>query len=353
MVAASRSVQASPDDRATLPVRPPLVRSGLVRSRTANDGGVSVARYRWRPGNAAEDELRRIAAGQVESALDDLADDDRHRAVHSARKRGKKLRALLRLVRGSAPDLYRRENRALRDAMRRLSDDRDAGVAVETFDDLLSSVGADAIPTDLAPVRAALVERRDAVLDAELDQRLAAVQADLAAARDRIGGWEGDGEGFEVVQGGLAKTYGRARDRMDDAYEEATSEAFHLWRKRVKYHRYHVRLLQDLWPGMLRARRKQLHELTDLLGDDHDLSVLRQDLVAEPDRYGGVEGVASLAALLDRRRAELQAAAEPLGRRCFAEPPDAFVARLRTYWEVAAADQDVGPLADATVPAGR
>lgn len=317
------------------------------------DGGVTVARYRWQPGNAAEDELRRIAVGQVESGLNDLADDERHRAVHSVRKRGKKLRAVLRLVRGCAPDLYRRENRALRDTMRRLSDDRDAGVAVETFDHLLGSVGADAVPADLAPVREALVERRDAVLGAELDQRLAAVEADLAAAHDRVTGWEVDGEGFEVVQGGLARTYGRARDRMDDAYEEATSEAFHLWRKRVKYHRYHVRLLQDLWPGMLRARRQQLHELTDLLGDDHDLAVLRHDLVAEPDRYGGVEPVATLSALLDRRRAELQAAAEPLGRRCFAEPPDAFVARLRTYWDVAASDRDVGPLADATVPAGR
>ena len=312
-----------------------------------------MARYRWRPGNAADDELRRIAAGQVESGLDDLADDDRHRAVHSVRKRGKKVRAVLRLVRGSAPALYRRENRALRDAMRRLSDDRDAGVAVETFDDLMAAVGADAVPADLAPVRSALVERRAAVLDAEFEQRLAAVQADLAAALDRIAGWEVDGDGFEVVQGGFARTYRRARDRMDDAYEEATSEAFHLWRKRVKYHRYHVRLLQDLWPGVLRARRQQLHELTDLLGDDHDLAVLRQDLVAEPDRYGGVDGVTTVCALLDRRRAELQAAAEPLGRRCFAEPPDAFVDRLEAYWDVVDLDREVGPLADATVPAGR
>ena len=312
-----------------------------------------MARYRWQPGNAADDELRRIAAGQVESGLDDLADDDRHRAVHSVRKRGKKVRAVLRLVRGSAPALYRRENRALRDAMRRLSDDRDAGVAVETFDDLLASVGADAVPADLAPVRAALVDRRGAVLGAELDQRLAAVQADLADARERIAGWEVDGEGFEVVQGGLTRTYGRARDRLDDAYEEASSEAFHLWRKRVKYHRYHVRLLQDLWPGMLRARRRELHELTDLLGDDHDLAVLRHDLVADPDRYGGVEPVATVCALLDRRRAELQAAAEPLGRRCFAEPPHAFVDRLGAYWDVVDLDREVGPLADATVPAGR
>lgn len=312
-----------------------------------------MARYRWQPGSAAAQELRRIAAGQIDAGLDDLADDDRHRAVHRARQRGKKVRALLRLVRGCAPELYRRENRALRDAMRQLSDDRDAGVAVETFDELRSAMGLDVQLADLATVRSALVERRDAVLDPGLEQRLAAVQDDLAAARDRIADWELDEAGFEVVEGGLAKTYGRARDRMDDAYEEATSEAFHLWRKRVKYHRYHVRLLQGLWPAGLRARRKQLHELTDLLGDDHDLAVLRQDLVADPDRYGGVQSVAAVCALLDRRRAELQAAAQPLGLRCFAETPGSFVDRLRTYWEVTVSERDTGLLADATVPAGR
>jgi CHAD domain-containing protein len=314
---------------------------------------VTVARYRWQLGNAADSELRRIARGQVDSGLDDLTDDDRHGAVHSVRKRGKKVRALLRLVRGSEPELYRRENRALRDAMRRLSDDRDAGVAVETFDQLLASMGADAQLADLPAVRAALVERRDAVVDEGFEERLTAVRADLAAARERIASWEVDDQGFELVRGGLAKTYDRARDRMDDAYEEATSEAFHLWRKRVKYHRYHVRLLQGVWPVAFRARRTALHELTDLLGDDHDLAVLRDDLVAEPDRYGGVEPVATLCALLDRRRAELQAAAAPLGRRCFAEPTGSFVDRVGTYWEVARSERDAGPLADATVPAGR
>jgi CHAD domain-containing protein len=313
-----------------------------------------MAVYRWHPGSAAQDELRRIARVQVDRALGELDEGDRHHAVHAARKRGKKVRALLRLVRPAAPELYQRENAAFRDMMRRVSADRDAGVAVETYDDLVARFSEDGVADELAPVRAALARRRSDILGEELDARLHAIRMELMAARDRVNDWELEGDGFDVLEGGLAKTYGRARARMDDAYDDATSAAFHQWRKRAKYHRYHLRLLQDAWKPVVKAHRRQAHELTDLLGDDHDLAVLRQDLVAEPERFGGDRLVAALCGLLDRRRAELQSAARGVGRRCFAEDPERLVSRLRTYWESACATAGGGgPLSDPTVTPGR
>jgi CHAD domain-containing protein len=312
-----------------------------------------MATYRWHPGASPRDELRRIARTQVERSLAAVADPDRHAAVHQVRQRGKKVRALLRLVRLQAPELYERENAAFRDATRRVAADRDAGVALETYDALVERFVDASASSGLAPVRAALVERRDAVLDDQLEERLEAVRADLEASLGRIEGWELEGEGFDVVAGGLAKTYGRAHDRMVDAYEQRTSEAFHEWRKRVKYHRYHMKLLQDAWPAVVKARRSQLHELTDLLGDDHDLAVLRADLIADPERYGGELAVATACALLDRRRAELQADAQLLGQRCFAESTDRFVERFERYWQVAEVPTRTGPLAAETVPGGR
>jgi CHAD domain-containing protein len=311
--------------------------------------------YRWQPGVSPRHEVRRIARHQVESGLADLDDPDRHKAVHQLRKRGKKVRALLRLVRLSAPDLYECENVAFRDAMRRIGTDRDAAVALETHEALVARFDLDADTVHgLASVRAALVQRRDRVLDSDLEEKLGAIRTDLETALERIETWEleEDGEGFEVVAGGLGKTYGRARDRMADAYEERSSEAFHQWRKRVKYHRYHVRLLQDVWPQVMKAHRKQLHELSDLLGDDHDLAVLRQDLVAEPERYGGEDAVAMVCALLDRRRAELQADAQLLGRRCFTDTTDQYVERIEAYWQAATHAGSTGPLADQTVASG-
>ena len=46
----------------------------------------------------------------------------------------------------------------------------------------------------------------------------------------------------------------------------ATPEIFHDWRKRVKDHWYHSRLLQGFWPAGIRPHRKAVKELSELLG---------------------------------------------------------------------------------------
>ena len=307
----------------------------------------------WQPGQPAQDEFRRIACAEIDRGLEVLGDEDRHRAVHTVRQRGKKVRALLRLVRDAAPQLYRRENAAFRDTMRRISEDRDAGVAVETYDALLSRFSEDGMAEELAPIRSVLAERRQEVLGEDLEARLEGIRAELVAARERVEGWELEGAGFAVFEGGVARTYRRARARMHAAYDEGTSSAFHLWRKRAKYHRQHLRLLEAAWPEVVEPHRQQVHALTDLLGDDHDLAVLRADLTAAPARFAGARRVAALCGLLDRRRAELQAAAHALGQRCFAEEEGCIVARLGSYWDVATAGAEAGPLSDPAVAPGR
>ena len=311
-----------------------------------------MAAFRWDATTTPGYELRRIARAQIDRGLDALDDEDRHRAVHEVRQRGKKVRALLRLVRPAEPELYQRENAAFRDMMRDISRVRDHGVAVETYDALLSRFGEDGMAEELAPIRAALDERRGQALEDDLDARLDTIRRQLQEARERVASWQLDADGFEVFEGGLAKTYGRARARMDDAYADATSSTFHLWRKRAKYHRHHLRSLEAAWPAVLKARRREVHELTDLLGNDHDLAVLRADLTDDPDRFAGERRVGALCGLLDRRRAELQAAARPLGQRCFAEEPDALVASVRVWWRAASSTPAAGPLSDPTVVPG-
>jgi CHAD domain-containing protein len=291
-----------------------------------------MASYRiLRPDRVAE-EVRRVATDQVERGLAELDGDDPDEGIHQVRKRCKKLRALVRLVRDADEDLYRRENAAFRDTARRASHLRDDAAMVEAFD-ALATVYEDHV--DLAsydPIRAALAARRDENAP-DLDEVLAAMRDDLEAAHRRIAAWDLPEGGFDLLAGGLARTYRRSRKRRLDAYAAGTTEAFHEWRKRVKYHRYQVRLLQDAWPQVLRARRRELHTLGELLGDDHDLAVLRARLHDDPGGHGGTELVAALTGLLDRRRATLQARADHLGARLFAEKPGAFVGRLGAYWE--------------------
>lgn len=297
-------------------------------------------------------EVRRIATDQVERGLQELGGDP-HEGIHQVRKRCKKLRALVRLVRDADPDLYQRENAAFRDTARRASHLRDDAAMVEAYD-LLADAYEDHVDlASFAPVHDVLVARRDDAAP-DVDEALTAIGSDLEAARTRIATWELPGDGFELLAGGLERTYRRSRNRRRDAYAQGTTAAFHEWRKRVKYHRYQVRLLQDAWPRVLRARRRELHTLGELLGDDHDLAVLRARLHADPDGHGGTDLVAALTGLLDRRRASLQAQADHLGARLFAEEPGAFVDRLATYWAAWEADGAGDPrlAAPAVVQAG-
>ena len=63
--------------------------------------------YGFTPGEPVPDEVRRVAGGRIDHAIDELrgnSESSRAQAVHEARKDMKKLRALLRLVRGESGD---------------------------------------------------------------------------------------------------------------------------------------------------------------------------------------------------------------------------------------------------------
>jgi CHAD domain-containing protein len=72
--------------------------------------------------------------------------------------------------------------------------------------------------------------------------------------------------------------------------------------------------------------------MSDLLGDDHDLAVLRQMLTraARPADEGERE---ALLALIDRRRAELEQEVLVLGQRFFQDRPRELARRLKGYWK--------------------
>lgn len=290
--------------------------------------------------------VRRIAAEQVERAIDAVTggEESIHEGVHDARKRCKKVRAVIRLVRPALGDTYRRENARFRDAGRLVSDARDATAIIETFDGHLAAPFAGQLDGDrLSAVRGVLVERRDEVVDGlGLDDRVAELVDALRAGRVATQGWSLTDDGWDALGPGLGKTYGRARKAMAAAYDERTTEAFHEWRKRAKYHRYHLKLLRELWPGPVKARRTACHDLTDYLGDDHDLAVLRGVLEQEAGRFDDGD-LRVMLAVLDRRRGELQALARPVGSRLLAETPDRFVERFGAYWSAWRAERDVEP----------
>ncbi|QDT17940.1 CHAD domain-containing protein [Alienimonas californiensis] len=305
--------------------------------------------FQFEPNEPVADGLRRIAREQLDKALAEVdgaaggpADADLAEAVHEVRKRGKKLRALLRLVRPAFGG-YAEENAAVRDATRRLSALRDATAVIETHDRLMDRYEDFVQRRAFGPVRAALTRHRKELeaiepdgLDAgpPVSERLAAAGADLRTVRDRVDSWTLKEEGFDALAGGFAKTYKRARRSMAAAVDRPTPQQFHQWRKRAKYHRYHLRLLRDVWPEALGPRRDEAVRLSDLLGHEHDLTVYAATVLDAPDppahdpRQREV-----LHGLLHGSQEALRAESLTLGETLLAEKPKAFTGRLEAAWE--------------------
>lgn len=291
--------------------------------------------YRVKRKKTVKSGIVSIAKSQIDSAIEEIDDKelDRHEAVHQVRKRCKKLRGLIRLIRPAFPD-YQQENAFFRDAAGELSSARDAQSVIECFDELVEYSENRAEDVPFASVRRRLVDRRAEVADdeAELEGKLREFRGRMVEARGRVKKWKITEEGFAAVAGGLMKTYQRGRKAFVEAYEKPSTENFHEWRKRVKYHWYHCRLLRDIWPEMLTVHRKTADGLADLLGDDHDLAVLTETLEKEPQRFGDNEELAWLFALIDKRRSELQYQARFLGERLYAEKKKHITKRFGSYW---------------------
>jgi len=275
----------------------------------------------------------KIAKSQIDKAIEEVAEGiDRHEVVHQVRKRCKKLRGLIRLIRPAFPGCAK-ENAFFRDAAGELSYVRDAQSVIESFEDLVLYYDDRAEGVSFETIRRQLVERRDEIADdtAELEEKLKIFRGRMVEARVRVEKWKITEEGFDALADGFMKTYKRGRKAFLRAYENPSTENFHEWRKRVKYHWYHCRLLRQIWPEMLKVHRKAADDLSDYLGDDHDLAVLKETLENESHRFDG-EDLERIYTLIGERRTELQHQSQLLGERLYAEKKTHIACRFGAYW---------------------
>ena len=280
---------------------------------------------------AAGKQLRKSVEGLTGQA--DLNPDE---AAHDARKRTKKVRALLRLARPELGDkVYRRENSALRDAARLLSPVRDAWVLVEALDDLVTPPDDNVSAEAVAGFRAVLAgEHRTLQTGLEADgapQQAAEAYEQVLA---RVSRWPLKDHGWDSLDDGVEAVFRRGRQAMTRARAKCRADDFHEWRKQVKYLRHQFGLLREVWPDVLEAMEGTADELGERLGADHDLAVLRERVEAEPSLAPEVRR--ALLRRIDDRRKDHQRTALLLGGRLYAEKPSALRQRLGRLWNAAA-----------------
>jgi CHAD domain-containing protein len=292
--------------------------------------------FRLKKKESARKGITRVAHERIEDASELLRDEDADpvEAIHEARKDMKKLRSTLKLVRPViGEDVYRRENDRFRDAARALSDVRDAQVRAETVEALVERFPDDPPPGGWWTVRGILSDPGDGAreLGSLRDRAATAIEAGDSEVDD----WPLGEKGFDLLRPGLKRAYSRGRKRYSEAREDRTDERLHEFRKRSKDLWYQLRLVRRGWPEVLETTADEAHELSDALGDDHDLVVLAADL---DDGFEALtaEQREHLRRLIETRRGELQDQAFAYAERIFAEKPKRFVARIEDYWRAPA-----------------
>jgi CHAD domain-containing protein len=275
--------------------------------------------------------IRRLARKQIDKAGEALASKTTE-DVHDARKRFKRVRSVVRLVRDEIGEReYDRENVRFRDAGRPLSQVRDARALILALDALAQRF-ADETPTRTWDALRQALEQRQRDVSREVIHQGDAIGGILAAlddARRRVKKWP-IGRGFPTLASGLKRTHKRGRLAHVAAVADPTTENLHEWRKRVKDLWYHLEVLEPTRPDVLDVLAEKAHRLADLLGDDHDLAVLRS--MFEEGTVSAGDDATTILTLIDRRRAELQQHAVPLGDELYRDRPKDFVARLGSYW---------------------
>ncbi|MCU0854545.1 MAG: CHAD domain-containing protein [Rhodobacteraceae bacterium] len=304
--------------------------------------------YRFRHDDeSVEAGFRRIAGEQLGRAVASLEGDALHAGVHNARKRVKKVRGLLRLVRPGFKG-FARENAALRDAARTVSGLRDHAAMIETLDRLVSRYPERVDAARVEPLRQEMEARRDEAAGSnDLSARIESFREVLGAAWDRAEGWRLKAAGWEALGPGLALTYGQGREAMAVAHKTGRGEDFHEFRKRVKDHGYHVRLLAPVWPVLMAPYAALVDDLGEVLGEQHDL-VAFGPMVAGSAL--APEARAALEDLIVEERRRLEARALVIGARVYAEKPKAMARRMGAWWAAWAADPSAVDQDDAKEP---
>jgi CHAD domain-containing protein len=272
--------------------------------------------------------------GKIEKSRAALEQENPHEAIHDARKEFKKIRALVRLFRDEIGDKkYRKANAFYRELGKKMSDARDVTAMLETLDKLQDELDLQLCGEAFDELKNHLSARKSAVSRVQVkhDLLLEQVKAELDDAEDLMAKWRIKHDGFEAFAPGLSRTYNRCRKAMKKAYKKKTPEAFHEWRKRAKYLRNEVDYLRKLWVKPMKAQEKELHQLTDYLGDDHDLAVLKSYIRELDSEHKDAYTI--MISLIEKKQKSLKKMALPQGRKLLHESTDDYIKRMHLYWK--------------------
>jgi len=255
-------------------------------------------------------DLRAALSEEVRAAIQSLeGSDGKPKAVHAARVRLKRARALARVGHAFAPGLAGVFNDSARAIMGSLGEVRNQAVLAKTARKLAKQSKKRAARA-LDAARETLEGARD--LAGPVDY--AAVNAGLRDLLALAQVWP-EASTRQVARG-AQRVARRARKAWRQGHRDgAPEEKRHQWCQREKDRLYAAALLEDAWPHSRPARHRVNKKLVKALGREHDLALLSDKLEKQPALTGGDSQAAAALKALRRERRRLSGRARQIAAR--------------------------------------
>jgi CHAD domain-containing protein len=252
--------------------------------------------------------LRQAAISELDAAAGTLnSPRPSEHDVHALRRSCKRLRAWLVLLR---EPIGEKTARAIEQQLRTLAAGLGAARAAVVLEQMLLSLADDdasvGAAVHLAQRQLDLHSRDAATIDQ--DSRRLLSMATIAIAELPLRDIDAT-----MLERGLIAGYRRAHHAMHDAVS-GEAKAMHEWRRKLRRHTDHSRLLSPLWPALWQQRRKLLKRLNDQLGEHHDLQDLDAALAMLELKS---EHADALHRLIEKRQHDLASRCAALGDELF------------------------------------
>ena len=257
-----------------------------------------------------------------------------HISIHEARKNIKKIRAALRLIRNEiGEEKYRGLNAFYSEAGQQVAMLRDDTSIIELLENFKLAIKSPALKKVIQKsIRLTIKKRENEFAEFHKGKNDIRLNKSLLNKTGELNNLNIEGKPEVFILQSVGKVHRSTIKRMNLAEQEGSKEAYHNWRKQVKYLMFQMMLLKNAWPQFFEAYIDELNKLQKLLGNLHDLDILNNMVVDGQLLQLGKTQKEPLLNYIYPRRANLKKQVHLIGRQVFAESSLTFAQRLLGIW---------------------
>jgi CHAD domain-containing protein len=286
--------------------------------------------------------IRRILAEQLDQACRELDTENAnlHDGIHNARRCFKKIQSLLHLIRGDLdPNVYDIEENRFKHIGQQLSKIRDSEAIIEAYDRLNATPSItpehdETVYRSASSLKATLEKQRDINTFIQSDARTVVheLAQELKDIKSSLELWPIAHKDISTIAKNFSRNYKKGRKALKCVYASPSIKGFHNWRKKVKIFEHQCYLLKECWPEFMEQKASDAKSLESLLGQDHDLSILRETLNSKSSQLDS-NSCDEVKKHAQQRQLQLRTKAHKLGKKLYKTHPMTMMQNVSAHWK--------------------